>query len=229
MALFNLLRFVTPNASVAVSEGGNDLATTAAAGEAIENLDTYAVRANGSNAATSAFTLDASLASAGNGVRVPVAAGAATSATGALAIDSSTGRLHYYSGSVDIDLGKPLTAALGSNVALNNTANYFDGPSIAQGTAGVWLVSGSVSVADTAGAATIDVKLWDGTTVIASSRVANTVAANYSWPVTLSGFITSPAGNLRLSVKDITSTSGLIVFNGGGLGKDSLITAVRIG
>lgn len=121
-----------------------------------------------------------------------------------------------------------ITASLGADVALNNTGTSFDGPSVAQGTAGIWFVSGKVTIQDTAGIAAVDCKLWDGTTIIDSARV------QFSGPTvpltcTLSGFISSPAGNLRISCKDVTSTSGQILFNVTGNSKDSTITAIRIG
>lgn len=120
-----------------------------------------------------------------------------------------------------------ITNSLSADVAMNNTANYFDGPSVAQGATGTWWVSGSVTILDTAGAANYQCKLWDGTTVIASGT-SNTNGASVARVVTLSGFITSPAGNLRISCKDITSTSGAIVFNSSGNSKDSTISAIRI-
>ena len=122
----------------------------------------------------------------------------------------------------------PITNSLGADVACNNTANYFTGPSAAQGTSGTWFGSGTVTVSDTAGAANFSVKLWDGTTVISSARV-NSNTANANRIISLSGFIASPAGNIRISVRDETSTSGLILFNASGNSKDSTITAFRIG
>lgn len=121
-----------------------------------------------------------------------------------------------------------ITASLGADVSLNNTGSYFDGPSVAQGTSGTWFVSGYVTLVDTAGAATMNVKLWDGTTVVASSSI-NLISANTRQCVALSGVITSPAGNLRISVNDATSTSGIIRFNSSANSKDSTITAARIG
>ena len=121
-----------------------------------------------------------------------------------------------------------ITNSLGADVALNNIANYFDGPSVAQGTVGTWDVSGTVTLSDTAGAAAFDCKLWDGTTVIASCRHIQNVANN-PISVCLSGRLASPAGNLRISVIDISSTSGKIAFNLTGNSKDSTITAIRIG
>ena len=123
----------------------------------------------------------------------------------------------------------PITNSLSGDVALNNTSNYFDGPSISQGTNGTWNAFGQVVVEDTSGIITtarISAKLWDGTTVIASTFVL--INVNSHTPISLSGFITSPAGNLRISVKDADSTSGKIVFNGSGNSKDSTITAIRI-
>lgn len=122
----------------------------------------------------------------------------------------------------------PITNSLSGDVALNNTANYFDGPSVAQGTSGTWFVSGNVLLQDNAGVATINVKLWDGTTIIDSGK-CRILATNGEVMISLSGYITSPAGNLRISARDVSSTSGVIEYNGSGLGKDSTITAIRIG
>lgn len=119
-----------------------------------------------------------------------------------------------------------LTNSLSGNVALNNTSNYFDGPSVAQGSTGTWLAIGTVTVTDTFGAANIDAKLWDGTTVIGSTRVSISTV-NYFVTISLSGYITSPAGNIRISCKDNASNSGLIVFNATGNSKDSTLTVIR--
>lgn len=116
---------------------------------------------------------------------------------------------------------------LGGDVALNNTANYFDGPSMAQGTSGTWYASGTVTLADTGSNGVIQCKLWDGTTVIASSR---TYISTISTPNTLSlsGILASPAANIRISCKDTINTTGKIVFNATGESKDSSIYGVRI-
>lgn len=124
-------------------------------------------------------------------------------------------------------LMSPITDSLTGDVDLNNTATYFTGPTIAQGTAGVWFVAGKVTVLDTAGAATFSAKLWDGTTVI-DSGTDNSTGANAQATISLSGYISAPAGNLRISVVDGTSTSGKIKFNSSGNSKDSTITAIRI-
>lgn len=121
----------------------------------------------------------------------------------------------------------PIRNSLGADVALNNTAAFFDGPSVAQGSTGTWFVSGTVTVNDSAGAGQFIVKLWDGTNVIATA-VSFVQSATRAEAITLSGYITSPVGNLRLSVKDASATTGRIVFNESGLTNDSNITAFRI-
>lgn len=121
-----------------------------------------------------------------------------------------------------------LTNSLGADVALSNTANYFDGPSVAQGTSGTWWASGTVTLTDTSSAAKFDCKLWDGTTVIASASGAS-VNNTSNQSISLQGYLASPAGNIRISCKDLTSTSGKIVFNGTGTSKDSTISVIRIG
>lgn len=128
---------------------------------------------------------------------------------------------------VKLSLGQ-LTNSLGADVLLNNTGTYFDGPSVAQGTSGTWFATGTITVTDSAGAANIDVQLHDGTTVIASCRT--TVAAGGQFiAVSLSGYLANPAGNIRMSAKDVTSTNGTIKFNSSSNSKDSTVSAFRIG
>jgi hypothetical protein len=121
----------------------------------------------------------------------------------------------------------PLANSIAGNVSLNNTANFFDGPIIAQGTVGTWFVSGSVSLVDTGGAATFNAKLWDGTTVVSSGRCTGPGAGQYC-VIALSGVITNPAASLRISAQDVNAITGLIAANASGGGKDSTITAYRI-
>ena len=124
-------------------------------------------------------------------------------------------------------MGTALTNSLGGDVALDNTSNFFTGPTVAQGTSGTWWATGSVMLTDTAGGANFVIKLWDGTTVIDSATM-NTASAIVQ-RVTLAGKLTTPAGNIRISVKDTTATTGKIIFNGSGESKDSTLTVFRIG
>jgi len=121
------------------------------------------------------------------------------------------------------------TEVLGSNVAMNATATWFDGPTISVA-AGRWLVEGSVTVQNTVGGDIVDVQLWDGTNVIASTRMhLVSVAGTYYGHAHLSGRITDPAANVRLSVRPSTRTDGAIAYNASGRGRDSVISVLRIG
>lgn len=121
-----------------------------------------------------------------------------------------------------------LTNSLTSDIALSSAATFSDGPTVAQGTSGTWFASGSVTVMDTGSAATFNFKLWDGTTVMDSDSVTTTLA-NYRDSASLSGYITNPAGNIRISVANIQGTAtGKIYANISGAGKDSTVTVVRI-
>lgn len=144
-------------------------------------------------------------------------------------IDSFVNALHNHSnaaGGGPVTLST-ITASLGADVNLNNTGTFFTGPEVAQGSSGTWFASGIITVKDTAGAANINVQLWDGTTVIASGNV-HLPSIDVTASVSLSGYIASPAGNIRISAKDVTSTSGLIIYNFTGTTKDSTVTAIRI-
>jgi len=156
-----------------------------------------------------------------NGATVLAMTSAGIAVTGGVAVTGTlTGSATMFS---------PITNSLSGNVALNNTANYFTGPTVAQGSTGTWFASGTVVVLDSAAGAIFDVKLWDGTTVIAEARVTTT-AANQEQSASVSGFITSPASNIRISVRDVVSTNGQIRFNSNSDGsKTATITAFRIG
>jgi hypothetical protein len=129
---------------------------------------------------------------------------------------------------VGVNVGSQITNYISGDIALANTALYYDGPSVSQGTSGTWFVSGTVVINVTGAAAGIYFKLWDGTTLI-NSTYLTAPGGNYSTPVSLSGFMASPAGNLRISVRNVSNTSGSIIANLSTLSRDSNITAFRIG
>ena len=122
-----------------------------------------------------------------------------------------------------------MTSSLGADVNLTTTTIYFDGPSIAQGTSGTWFVSGTVTVNDPGGEFQGYAKLWDGTTVMASAAIECGAGSQKGDCFSLSGVITSPAGNIRISVRGLTTANGIIKFNQSGNSKDSTITGIRTG
>lgn len=134
-----------------------------------------------------------------------------------------TGGTITTSGTIALNMSL-VTFSLGADVTV--TTAYAIGPSVAQGTTGTWYASGTVTLTDTAGAATFFCKLWDGTTVMASGAT-NIAAASASASFGLSGVITSPSGNIRIECKEGTA-NGLMKYNTTGNSKDSTITAIRI-
>lgn len=114
------------------------------------------------------------------------------------------------------------------DTSLSNTGSFFDGPSVAQPTSGIWDVTATITLTDSTGAANFQVKINDGTTVFSSGAIRS-AAASGAQSITVSAIVTNPAGNLRISAKDSSSTSGSILFNSSGSSKDSFIIAKRIG
>jgi hypothetical protein len=119
------------------------------------------------------------------------------------------------------------TASLSNVVVLNNTSTYFDGPGVAQGTTGTWFASGCVTLVDGNGSATFLVKMWDHTTIIASTVVQST-GAGFAVEACLSGVLTSPASNIRISVQDSSSNNGAMENSISGALHDSTISAFRV-
>ncbi len=119
-----------------------------------------------------------------------------------------------------------LTNSLGGNTALS-TGAYSDGPSVTQSTFGTWFASGQIVGLCTPNAQVYNVKLWDGTTVINSAQQFADAGAAALIP--LSGVITNPTSNIRISAQVGVSVATNMVFNQSGNSKDCTLTAVRIG
>lgn len=145
----------------------------------------------------------------------------------AIGTGGTLGTAAYTAATAYVPSNTQVTNSIAGDVALNNTANYFDGPSVAQGSSGTWFCSGTVSINDTAGAANIYAKLWDGTTVL-DSAVMHVGGANQYRAIALSGYLASPAANIRISVKDVTTTTGVMLFNTTGNSKDSTVSCFRV-
>jgi hypothetical protein len=124
-------------------------------------------------------------------------------------------------------LFSPITNSLSADVTLNNTASYFTGPTVAQGTTGTWFASGTMKVTGTAGDS-IFAKLWDGTTVIASVS-SQIPTGGTPLVISLSGFLASPAANIKISVKNGTSTTASVISHSDSdNSKNATLTAFRI-
>lgn len=117
-------------------------------------------------------------------------------------------------------------------VSLNNTANYFNVCNTGSiGAAGqMWLLVGVVTVTDTVGAANINARIWDTSTVFAETS-CTVQASNSEMVMTVLALVSpSAATTYHLSCKDLTSTSGqaLQTGNAGTANKATSITAIRL-
>ena len=140
------------------------------------------------------------------------------------------GTAAFTAASAYIPSGTQITNSLGADVNLSNTGQYFDGPTVAQGSTGTWFASGTVTLYSSAVSnSQVYCKMWDGTSVIASgSTINNANASGVPNTMSLSGYLATPTGNIRISCRDITGTSGKILFNQTGNSKDSTISAFRV-
>ena len=128
----------------------------------------------------------------------------------------------------DVTLFTVVSNSLAADVSCSVTSAYFTGPSTAQGTAGTWLAVGTITMFDATNNGDMNAKLWDGTTVIDSTS-SRLDTANSSRSISLSGVITNPAGNIRISANAPGATTPVISANKTGNAKDSTLTVVRIG
>lgn len=134
------------------------------------------------------------------------------------------------------NLGVSLTSSqtfLGSNVNLNNTANYFN--IVNTGSVGasgqVWFVQGVLCVTDTAGAAAIPTRIWDGSSTVYCESVGDIRGANAQTVITINALVTlSGATTFYLSAKDASLTTGIAQTTGtaGTANKATSITAIRL-
>ncbi len=115
--------------------------------------------------------------------------------------------------------------------ATYSTTGFTDGPSVSQGSSGTWFASGTITIASTLATQAHYVKLWDGTTAMAVTSVTNSfVSAGGTASASLSGIITAPAGNIRMSARIVSGGSASkIKANASGDAVDSVLTVVRIG
>lgn len=178
--------------------------------------------------ASGAFTLDETSGIELDGHDIQLRQGSA-SQFGAVKVDNST--ITASGGVISAVASTPSLSnssnTLGADVALNNTANYFDGPSLSLGT-GTWVVITNLLVIDTGATARIDGKLWDGTNVF-DSRSAYSSNTARGVPLPLAAIITlAGTTTIKASARDVDATTGKILFNQTGNSKDSRIIAFKV-
>ena len=104
---------------------------------------------------------------------------------------------------------------------------FVDGPSVSAGSSGTWFVAGSVTMITSIAGSEMILKLWDGTTVL-SGGIVYIPGVALLGSVALSGIISNPAGNLRISTSAAAGNCWMTI-NATGTSKDSTIYATRIG
>lgn len=119
-----------------------------------------------------------------------------------------------------------VTSTSTGSFTLSSSSAFTDTVFVTQGTTGVWYASGTVTILNSANADQPIAKLWDGTTEIASAQSRINVSTTYI-SISLSGIITNPAGNIRIS--GLSLNSSVVVSTGAAGLKGSVLTAIRIG
>lgn len=145
----------------------------------------------------------------------------------AIGTGGTLGTAAYTASSAYVPSGTQITNSLGADVAIPVATTYVTGPTVAQGSTGTWFASGNIIMSCTGGGDLLYAKLWDGTTVIDSTG-ANTDGAGGRVSLSLSGFLASPAGNLRISATSALRTDCSIIYNITSNAKDATLTAFRV-
>lgn len=119
------------------------------------------------------------------------------------------------------------TTFLVGNVTLNNTATWFSGPNT--GSIGAngqkWLIIAHAQLTNSAGVASLGIRIYNGSASIAESYTRNETATGY---VDCSCFIVvtlSAATTFTLQARDFGSTSGSLLSDGS---NTTSITAIRL-
>jgi hypothetical protein len=206
------------NGAAAVANGGTG--TTSAGATAANNIGALAEANNLSDLASASSARSnlglGALATVSPGSGVATALGSNTNASGGFpTVPVANSNLANASTTVagqTCTLGSicglsTASNALSGDVSLNNIANYFDGPSMAQGSTGTWQVTGHITVSGNSNDI-IRCKLWDGTNTAIDATQFQVTGANPEASITLSGQMSSPAGNMRVSCRNVTSTTG---------------------
>lgn len=122
---------------------------------------------------------------------------------------------------------------LGSDVNLNNTANYFN--VVDTGSIGAsgqkWLIRAAVCLTDTGASANFLVRIWDGSSTVYVESETTTAAAGHFALATVEAIVSlSAATTFHLSCKDPTNTTGVAKTTAGAgtANKATWITAIRL-
>lgn len=127
----------------------------------------------------------------------------------------------------------PAQTFLGADVALNNTANYFNIVNTGSiGAAGqVWKIKAHATFNDTTSAASVLARLWDGASVVYAETETATAGASLYSTLDVEAVVTlTAATTFYLSMKDRTNATGSVktTGNAGTANKATWIIAQRV-
>jgi hypothetical protein len=210
------------NGSILQGDGStNDVSLFNKSGTLVVGIPTGTTKLNFPSLASGTCSSGLGLDSGNNTILIscPGAAGSiqvgttsVTSGTNNNILGTGTGTLASLTAGNGITIGASVAVSLSeltnsiSDTAVAN-GSYTTGPTVAQGTNGTWFATGTISWLDTNGTITnLVCKLWDGTTVIASTSADRTTSGGYN-SLSLSGYLASPAGNIRISCQAANTTT----------------------
>ncbi len=126
-----------------------------------------------------------------------------------------------------------LATSLSSDLILASTATTFDVISVSQGSSGTWFCSANATLNSGGGACEFALKLWDGTNVIATAGTFVGAAGSFI-AASVSGVLSAPAGNIKLSAVANVGAAGTLVKAAtasafGSQPPATTLTVVRIG
>ena len=124
-----------------------------------------------------------------------------------------------------------LVSYLTTPVNFTSGTTWFDGPSVAQGTVGTFLVIARASCTDSAAASPFAARITDGTNVYDTSSYFYSLVAGSFIDKIMVAIVASPAGNLKLQAQIARSaTTGQLTANVQGVTapRDTFIMAIRI-
>ena len=127
-----------------------------------------------------------------------------------------------------------MTAALSADVAMTNANTFYTGATVTLPSAGVWMITGQLSVARAAtGATNYTGKLTLDSTVVSSSIMSYPSQNPHYLTMPLNGIVTATAANQVLTMSGASNGAGTVIkatpaTNGTGLTKLTQVVAVKI-
>lgn len=98
------------------------------------------------------------------------------------------------------------SAQLSADVAITTAGTYYDGPSVSLA-AGTWLVIATLTFNSTTGSSANMAKLWDGTTVAASSGTQRMISSAFNGEITLTAIV-SPGSTTTFKASATSDVGG---------------------